>query len=522
MTRRLLGPTGGPIPFLSGGKAAVVFGVLGWVTHTAFRVEQAQREAAARAELGSNLRVALWRLDGRMLPALGVEYSRPFYQYGPADPNLGFGFAATPLLTTNLPDWMKLHFQLDSANGWDSPQVLTADVAESIRSAWPDLPLQNVNGERASCLAEVQKKYPAPDTITLFTSRDRTSQPDMIAMAVPPALGGGTVQPEPILTPASPTVVEPPAKQTSIGPATGAALSNAQVDARRKSFHFFGIEICSQPDMATANNFALNQLRYDNNDVLKKYDPQQLVPSPRQSPGQAGAEELPRPLAQPSKEDANQGKNEAISRDPGTIYRGLQDVQPPQGSIPNPGNMQPKSQGMYNGLNNSGYGQNSTQLLNDQKLAGNSMPPQPPPWPPQHRPGSSAGHCHENPQPLSPYRTRFGATSGSCCSSRTTAGYYPRGAYNASDKTSASTRPDGAASYERVPQPPVQEGNASNRFDNAKDDKAKDLAKSKVPAHVPGNGISGLLAEAAKCADCDLDRSRQYTDNKTRRRPEES
>jgi hypothetical protein len=103
MMRRLLGPVGGPIVFFL--VTVSIFGVLGWVTHSALGVEQAQREAAARAELGSNLRVALWRLDGRMLPALGVEYSRPFYHYGPADPINGYGFAATPLLTTTLPEW---------------------------------------------------------------------------------------------------------------------------------------------------------------------------------------------------------------------------------------------------------------------------------------------------------------------------------------------------------------------------------------------------------------------------------
>src|ERR1700742_3557044 len=98
MTRRLLGPIVGPILFFL--VAILVFGVLGWVTHSALMVERAQREAAARAELGSNLRVALWRLDARMLPALGVEDSRPFYHYGPVDPNYGYGVATIPLLVT--------------------------------------------------------------------------------------------------------------------------------------------------------------------------------------------------------------------------------------------------------------------------------------------------------------------------------------------------------------------------------------------------------------------------------------
>src|SRR5262245_18003467 len=143
MSRRLLGPVGGPIAFFL--VAALVFGGLGWVTYSALGVEAAQREAAARAELGANLRVALWRLDGRMLPTLGVEDSRPFYHYVPADPNSPYGAAATPLLAATLPDWMKLHFQLDPVSGLASPQVLDAAVADRIRLAWPELPLRNLD-----------------------------------------------------------------------------------------------------------------------------------------------------------------------------------------------------------------------------------------------------------------------------------------------------------------------------------------------------------------------------------------
>src|SRR5262245_49532365 len=123
MSRRLLGPVGGPVVFFL--VAVLVFAGLGWVTYMALGVERAQREAAARAEVGHNLRVALWRLDGRMLPALGVEDSRPFYHYDSADPTGAYGPAATPLLAATLPEWMKLHFQLDPTDGWRSNQAPT-------------------------------------------------------------------------------------------------------------------------------------------------------------------------------------------------------------------------------------------------------------------------------------------------------------------------------------------------------------------------------------------------------------
>ena len=79
MTRRLLGPVGGSIIFFA--VAALVFAALGWVTVAAMRVEQAQRQTAADAELASNLRVALLRLDFRVSLPLSGEDNRPYYHY---------------------------------------------------------------------------------------------------------------------------------------------------------------------------------------------------------------------------------------------------------------------------------------------------------------------------------------------------------------------------------------------------------------------------------------------------------
>src|SRR5947199_5716544 len=124
--RRLLGPVGGPVTFFL--IAALVFAGLGWVTVAALRVEEAQREASARAELGSKLREALWRLDGRMLLPLGGEDGRPFYHYSSPDPLSGSTAGPTPLLAAPLPDYMKLHVQLDPVSGWASPQVLAPEA----------------------------------------------------------------------------------------------------------------------------------------------------------------------------------------------------------------------------------------------------------------------------------------------------------------------------------------------------------------------------------------------------------
>src|SRR5262245_12781084 len=166
MSRRLLGPVGGPIVFFL--VAALVFAGLGWVTYAALEAEQGQREAAARAELGNNLRVALWRLDGRMLPALGVEDSRPFYHYVPGDPDTFYG----PLLAANLPGWMTLHFQLDPTDGWSSPQVLPDEIADRMRRAWPDVALRNLNGDRATVCGSLKERFPVGATSELFAARD--------------------------------------------------------------------------------------------------------------------------------------------------------------------------------------------------------------------------------------------------------------------------------------------------------------------------------------------------------------
>jgi len=176
--------------------AGLVFAVLGWVTVAALRVEGAQREAAARAELGNNLRVALWRLDGRMLPALGVEDNRPFHHYNPADPLAGNTTGPTPLLAAPLPDWMKLHVQLDPNTGWESPQVLPSAACARVNEAWPDFPLRNSTDDRAAALRALRTHYPAPVALDWFAARAGSATeapseaqpglPNTAALVVPP------------------------------------------------------------------------------------------------------------------------------------------------------------------------------------------------------------------------------------------------------------------------------------------------------------------------------------------------
>lgn len=216
MTRRLLGPVGGPIAFVL--VAGLVFTGLGWVTVAALRVEDAQREAAARAEVSNNLRVAMWRLDGRLLSALGVENARSFQEYAPPDPNSPYGPTCGPLLTSALPDWMRLHVQLDPDTGWESPQVLTQEAAERFREAWPGLQLRNATPERARALDALRAKHPARPALVAFSGRDGPSaETRRHAEAPAPRL------PSPAFVPAPPPAAMPERLETTAGRARAEA-----------------------------------------------------------------------------------------------------------------------------------------------------------------------------------------------------------------------------------------------------------------------------------------------------------
>src|SRR5262245_20717036 len=174
------------------GIAVVLHAGLGWATRAALRVEDDQRLAAANAkeaellyqaqkERADRLRLALWRLDSRVVPALAREESRPFPQYFafhtpfPAL-NTSDGSACSPgqfclpspLLTAEVPDWMRLHFQVDQANGWMSPQVVSADLQRILRKQPIELALNNVTPERVQLLATLKERFPPASIMTTF------------------------------------------------------------------------------------------------------------------------------------------------------------------------------------------------------------------------------------------------------------------------------------------------------------------------------------------------------------------
>ncbi len=275
MSRRLLGPVGGPITFFL--FAALVFAGLGWLTVVALRVEQAQREAAARAELGNNLRVALWRLDGRMLPALGVEDSRPFYHYTSADPATGSTAGPTPLLAAPLPDWMKLHVQLDPVAGWESPQVLAPDARDRVADAWPDLPLRNTTADRAAVLAAMKGRYPVAGTCELLAARERATPADDRAFAAP------LIDPQsPAVSPVAPVALVPLIDSTPKPPPLPDAGRTPPLDRASDGFRLFGWEL-SRRDAVASN------LRYKDAQSGPKAEAAQPVPAVPAPPSKPAA-----------------------------------------------------------------------------------------------------------------------------------------------------------------------------------------------------------------------------------------
>jgi len=167
------GKRGGFIAFLV--IAALVAGGLGWVTDAALRLEAAQHHGQAEAELQARLRLALWRLDSYMIPELAREASRPFADYSalyipsPLLDSNGVACApgsvrgVSPLLNSELPEWMLLHFSAPVAGDWWSPQVLTADSRERLNKV-TEIPRGN-DKVRESLLQELKLALKPKDLV---------------------------------------------------------------------------------------------------------------------------------------------------------------------------------------------------------------------------------------------------------------------------------------------------------------------------------------------------------------------
>jgi signal transduction histidine kinase len=167
----LRGKPGGLAAFVM--IAGLVAGGLGWATAAAVRLERERLAQRAEAEQADLLRLALWRLDGRVAPLLAREESRPFNHYSAVfAPPLAFTnrgapwqpgsvLEPSPLLGAELPGWMLLHFQIEPASGWESPQVLSPTLTRRLQGAGGGTSLANVTPQRRQLLAKLAQDLPA-------------------------------------------------------------------------------------------------------------------------------------------------------------------------------------------------------------------------------------------------------------------------------------------------------------------------------------------------------------------------
>ena len=192
MTRRPFGLTALTLLVLA--LAALGAAGLGWVTVSALRVEEDQRAAAAAAERAEKERLALWRLDGRVAPSLGLEAIRQYEHFTalyapPGDPSGGPQYLS-PLISADLPAWIPLHFQFDASAGWTSPQVLPEAVEARLANPANDLDLSNLTDDRRNRLAELNRRFPATLTKNRFKALDAdTSDSSAVVVAVVPSRG---------------------------------------------------------------------------------------------------------------------------------------------------------------------------------------------------------------------------------------------------------------------------------------------------------------------------------------------
>jgi len=123
-----------PLAAAFAGCAALLLAAMGWITWTTLDLERAREETRREAEREETVRLALWRIDSVLAPLIAAESGRPYSSYSafysPGDflvcepkstppPEV---LVASPLLT-DMPPYVRLHFQYREDGVLESPQV---------------------------------------------------------------------------------------------------------------------------------------------------------------------------------------------------------------------------------------------------------------------------------------------------------------------------------------------------------------------------------------------------------------
>jgi signal transduction histidine kinase len=150
--------------YVFGVGALALVSALVWVSAEMLDLETAETNARADASYQERLRLALYRLDYKFSRMLAREADRDPTQYTPFFYQQG-QFRARDLkklrqkevlaqspLVANKPSFIRLHFQVDAAGRFTSPQVLTGQWVELVEDFNSDVNLVNVQQ-----LAEVSR-----------------------------------------------------------------------------------------------------------------------------------------------------------------------------------------------------------------------------------------------------------------------------------------------------------------------------------------------------------------------------
>jgi signal transduction histidine kinase len=115
-------------------SGVVLLCVIGWASWMTLRLDRAQTEARAQAEVEESVRLALWRMDSMLAPLIAQESARPYFAYHAFhSANRAYGRMFNPFgpgdvlipspLLTQTPTNVVLYFQFDPEGRLTSPQV---------------------------------------------------------------------------------------------------------------------------------------------------------------------------------------------------------------------------------------------------------------------------------------------------------------------------------------------------------------------------------------------------------------
>ena len=182
---------------------AVVLAAMGWMSATVLRLHRNELAAEQRADVEERVRLALWRMDSVIGALIARENGRSYLAYTSLYPvgraytadlaplDYGAVLVPSPVLSDPSP-FIRLHFAMDQAGVWTSPQIPADDVraaaleqytsAQRIRAASEQLDALRRLNIRPALSAALSAQTDAPQVRVpeparqQFVGRSKTAQ----------------------------------------------------------------------------------------------------------------------------------------------------------------------------------------------------------------------------------------------------------------------------------------------------------------------------------------------------------